>query len=133
MKTNHVILTLTAFALMLAFTPLARADVKLPALIGDNMVVQQGTPARVWGWAESGEQVTVSMSGKSAKAKADSKGKWEVKLGPFKAGGPYEMTIAGKNTVVLKNILVGEVWVGSGQSNMEWMLQNARHGAEEVA
>src|ERR1043166_6124584 len=133
MKFNHLILTLSAFSLMLAITPSARADVKLPALIGDNMVVQQGVPVRVWGWAEAGEQVTVSMAGKSAEAKADAKGRWEARIGPFKAGGPFEMTIAGKNTIVLRNVLVGEVWVGSGQSNMEWPLQNAAHGADEVA
>ncbi|HJQ24074.1 MAG TPA: sialate O-acetylesterase [Blastocatellia bacterium] len=129
MRLKAIILTLT-FA---AFAAAARADVRLPALVGDNMVVQQNVPARVWGWAAPGEQVTVTMAGKSAKATADAKGRWEVRFGPFKAGGPHEMTIAAKNTIVLKNVLVGEVWVGSGQSNMEWPLQNAAHGADEVA
>ena len=115
------------------FAPAARGDVKLPALIGDNMVVQQGMKDRIWGWAEPGENVTVSMAGLRAAAAADSKGRWEVRIGPFEAGGPYEMTIAAKNTVVLKNVLAGEVWVASGQSNMEWPLQNAAHGAEAVA
>jgi sialate O-acetylesterase len=73
------------------------------------------------------------MAGQSAQAKADAQGKWAVRIGPFKAGGPHEMAIAGKNSITLKNVLVGEVWVGSGQSNMEWPLQNAAHAAEEVA
>ncbi|HKP13347.1 MAG TPA: sialate O-acetylesterase [Blastocatellia bacterium] len=133
MRFNHFILTLIAIVMTLGFASTTRADVKLPALIGDNMVVQQGVRARVWGWAAPGEPVTVSMAGQSVKAKADAQGKWEVRIGPFKAGGPHEMTIAGKNTVVLRNVLVGEVWVGSGQSNMEWPLQNVIRGGDEVA
>jgi sialate O-acetylesterase len=133
MKLNHLMMTLSVLCLALAFAPPARAEVRLPAIIGDNMVVQQGVQARIWGWAEPNVRVTVSMAGKSAMAAADAQGRWEVRIGPFKAGGPYEMTIAAKNTIVLKNILAGEVWVASGQSNMEWPLQNAAHGADEVA
>jgi len=133
MKLNHLMMTLSVLSMALVFAPTTRAQVRLPALIGDNMVVQQGVKARVWGWAEPNARVTVSMAGKSAMAVADAQGRWEVRIGPFKAGGPYEMTIAAKNTVVLKNILAGEVWVASGQSNMEWPLQNAAHGADEVA
>ena len=133
MRIKAIILTLMTLVLVSAFGVTARADVRLPALVGDNMVLQQNVPARVWGWAAPGEQVTVTMAGKSAKAKADAQGRWEVRLGPFKAGGPHEMTIAAKNAIVLKNVLVGEVWVGSGQSNMEWPLQNAAYGADEVA
>jgi sialate O-acetylesterase len=133
MKSNRLTLALVTFGLMLAISSATRADVRLPALIGDNMVVQQGVHARVWGWAAPGESVTVTMAGLSANAKADANGKWEARVGPFKAGGPHEMTIAGKNTITLTNVLVGEVWVGSGQSNMEWPLQNAAHGTDEVA
>jgi sialate O-acetylesterase len=133
MRLNRLMMTLSALSMALAFAPTARAEVRLPALVGDNMVVQQGVKARVWGWAEPGSRVTVAMGGKSAAATADAQGRWEARVGPFKAGGPYEMTIASKNTMVLKNILVGEVWVASGQSNMEWPLQNAAHGADEVA
>src|SRR5262249_40419532 len=130
---NHIIMALSVLSLMLVFGSSARADVKLPALIGDNMVVQQGVKVRVWGWADSGSRVRVSMAGKSATATADAKGRWQVWFGPFEAGGPHEMKIAGKNAILLKNILVGEVWVGSGQSNMEWQLQNAARGASEAA
>jgi sialate O-acetylesterase len=109
------------------------AEVTLPAIIGDNMVLQQDKKVRIWGWAQPKEQVTVTLSGHKATAIADDKGHWETFVGPLKAGGPLEMTISGTNTLTIKNILVGEVWVCSGQSNMEWPLINARGGAETVA
>jgi len=97
----------------------AAADVKLPAVISDNMVLQQGRQVAIWGTTDAGEQVTVSLGEQRETATADSDGKWKVELGPLKAGGPLEMTVAGKNTVTVHNVLVGEVWVCSGQSNME--------------
>jgi sialate O-acetylesterase len=119
--------------LLFAAVATARADVKLPAIVGDNMVVQSGTKVRIWGWAEKGEKVTVSMAGKTASATAGADGRWEVWIGPFQSGGPHAMTVAGKTTRTLENVLVGEVWVGSGQSNMEWPLVNTKNGAEEIA
>ncbi len=104
----------------------AAADVKLPALISDNMVLQQGRQVAIWGTADAGEQVTVSLGEQRETATADSDGKWKVELGPLKKGGPLEMTVAGKNTVTIHNVLVGEVWVCSGQSNMEFAVWN--HG-----
>ena len=98
----------------------AAADVKLPAVISDNMVLQQGRQVAIWGTADAGEQVTVSLGEQKETATADSDGKWKVELGPLKAGGPFEMTVAGKTTVTVHNVLVGEVWVCSGQSNMEF-------------
>jgi sialate O-acetylesterase len=97
----------------------AAADVKLPALISDNMVLQQGRQVAIWGTADAGEEVTVSLGEQSETATADSSGNWKVKLRPLKQGGPFEMTVAGKNTITIHNVLVGEVWVCSGQSNME--------------
>jgi sialate O-acetylesterase len=126
-------LAMLAFGMVLSFSSAASADVTLPALVGDNMVVQQGVPVRIWGKAAPGERVTVSMAGKSAAATAGADGRWEVRIGPFEAGGPHTMTVAGRNTVTVRNVLAGEVWVGSGQSNMEWPLQDARNGAEEIA
>ena len=102
----------------------AAADVKLPAVIGDNMVLQQGRQVAIWGTADAGEQVTVSLGEQKETATADSDGKWKVELGPLKQGGPFEMTVAGKNTVTVHNVLVGEVWVCSGQSNMEFTVWN---------
>src|SRR5689334_23257255 len=109
-----------------------RADVRLPALFSDNMVLQQGMDLPVWGWAEDGEEVKVSFRGKTVKAKAKG-GKWTVKLGKFKAGGPDALVVEGKNRIEVKDVLVGEVWVCSGQSNMELALVNAFEGKEEVA
>jgi sialate O-acetylesterase len=97
----------------------ARADVKPHALISENMVLQQGMKVPVWGTADEGESVTVRFQDQVRTAKAKN-GHWRVDLDELKAGGPFEMTIAGKNTVQFKNVLVGEVWICSGQSNMEW-------------
>ena len=102
----------------------AAADVKLPALISDNMVLQQGRQVAIWGTADAGEQVTVSLGEQKETATADANGHWKVELGPLKKGGPFEMTVAGKNTVTIHNVLVGEVWVCSGQSNMEFAVWN---------
>src|SRR5947209_20381617 len=89
-----------AFALMLFSLPVAsRADVRVPSLIGDHMVLQQGRKVRVWGTAEPGERVTVTFNGNTARAVADERGRWQVFVGPFKAGGPFEMTVSGKNTL----------------------------------
>jgi sialate O-acetylesterase len=98
------------------------ADVRLPAVIGDNMVLQQGKKVPIWGWAEPGEQIMVGVSWHSMRwgVTADKDGRWMVKMNSPAAGGPYEMTISGKNTLTIKNILAGEVWVCSGQSNMEF-------------
>jgi sialate O-acetylesterase len=111
----------------------ARAEVKVPALIGDNMVLQQGRRARIWGTADPGERVTIRLADHIAHATADGQGKWQAFVGPLKAGGPFELTIAGKNTLVFKNVLVGEVWVCSGQSNMEFALVNSKDGASAIA
>ena len=109
------------------------AEVKTAAIIGDNMCLQQGVPAPLWGTADPDEQVTVAFLEQKKSATADKEGNWKVTLDPLKAGGPFEMTITGKNTISIKNILVGEVWVCSGQSNMEFGLRGAIHSAEEIA
>jgi sialate O-acetylesterase len=83
------------------------------------MVLQQGMKVNIWGTANPGERVTVTLKDEEVNGVADSKGQWKVKLGPLSAGGPYLMTVAGTNTVTLHDVLVGEVWVCSGQSNME--------------
>ncbi len=98
----------------------AQAEIKLPAIIGDHMVLQQGQKNPVWGWAEPGEKITVTVNGQTHSATADDNGKWKVTLEPLKVGGPYEITIKGKQTLTLKDVLSGEVWICSGQSNMAW-------------
>jgi sialate O-acetylesterase len=97
----------------------AHAEVRLPALISDHMVLQQNGPARVWGWAAPGELVTVHFAGQTASANADTSGHWTVWLHNLKPGKSADMTIAGTNKLVVHDVLVGEVWVCSGQSNME--------------
>ena len=118
---------------LLLITAAAHAEVKLPALISDNMVLQQDLPANVWGWAEAGEKVSVKFGEKSAVATADAKGKWAVKLAELPSGATGEMTVAGTNTLTIKNVAVGEVWVCSGQSNMEFTVRGAMNATEEIS
>jgi sialate O-acetylesterase len=108
------------------------ADVKLPALFSDNMVLQQNARLPIWGWADEGEQVTVSFRNSKATTVAEA-GKWQVTLGSFKAGGPDQLAVSGKNTITLTNVMVGEVWVCSGQSNMEWPLSSSFEAQADIA
>jgi sialate O-acetylesterase len=110
----------------------ANADVRLPALFSDNMVLQQKQRAPVWGWADDGEEVKVTFRGKTVKAKAKD-GKWMVNLSGLSAGGPDVLVVEGKNRIEVKNVLVGEVWVCSGQSNMEWPLKASFESTNDVA
>lgn len=96
-----------------------QAKVKLPKLIGDGMVLQRQANVTVWGWASTGEKINVKFLGSFYSATADGNGKWEVTLPEMKAGGPYDMVVEGENTITIKDILIGDVWVCSGQSNME--------------
>ena len=106
------------------------AAVKLPALISDHMVLQQGMPVRIWGAADPGESVKVDFQGQSVTVTAAANGKWTAWLKPLVSAGPLEMTI---NNSTIKDVLVGEVWLGSGQSNMEFRLQTAVNHDEEIA
>ena len=119
------------FTLLVA-TPVF-ANVRVPALIGDNMVLQRDRKIRIWGWAEPNERVTVAIGKDQTSAVTDSSGRWQALVGPLKTGDPLELKITGNNTLTFKNILVGEVWVCSGQSNMEWPLINTKNGAQDVA
>lgn len=110
------------------------ADVRLTRIISDNMVLQKSDKTAVWGWADPGEDVTVTLDTQSAKTKADAAGKWRVLLNlSHSAPGPFPMTVSGKNQLTVANVAVGEVWVTAGQSNMEFALKNALGGPEEVA
>jgi sialate O-acetylesterase len=105
------------------------ADVQLPSIFSDHMVLQQGQKDRVWGLADAGEEITVTISGQTQKTKADSGGKWSVSLDPMPVGGPHTLTVQGKNTAKFEDVLVGEVWICSGQSNMQWSV-NVSNDAE---
>lgn len=104
---------------------LARADLKLSSVFGDHMVVQRDQPIRVWGWTKPQTEVTVTLADQSATATANDDGRFDVSLGALPAGGPHEMKIAADETRVFKDVLVGEVWVCSGQSNMAWPVGSA--------
>ena len=103
-----------------------RADVSLNNMFGDHMVLQQGLANRIWGRAEPGEAVTVSIAGQSQATTADDEGNWEVRLEPLtEYGGPHTLTVKGTNEIVFEDVLVGEVWICSGQSNMQWAVSQA--------
>ncbi|MDQ3755282.1 MAG: sialate O-acetylesterase, partial [Acidobacteriota bacterium] len=111
-----------------------RADVILPDVLSGGMVLQRDRAVPVWGRADPGEAVTVRFAGQTKKAIADQDGKWRVNLAPLKANAtPATMIVAGKNTIELKDVLVGEVWLVSGQSNMQWRLSESRDGEAAVA
>lgn len=109
------------------------SSLRLPAILGSHMVLQQGRPARFWGWSAPKATITASLAGHTATAQADATGRWRVELPIPPAGGPYEATLSdGQSTVSLTDILVGEVWVCSGQSNMEWILSQAHNAETEL-
>ncbi len=118
--------------LLLFVQPLS-AQLHLPAIFGDHMVLQQKQANPVWGWGEPGEEVTVSIHGQSHTAKADEQGYWKVNLRPIPAGGPYQMEIEGeKSKFFFDDVLVGEVWICSGQSNMAWTVNNSNSAELEI-
>ncbi|MDP6110837.1 MAG: sialate O-acetylesterase [Planctomycetota bacterium] len=106
--------------IILLLAPLSplQANVTLPKVFSDHMVLQQQMAVPIWGQAAANEEVTVEFRGQKKSAKADAEGKWRLTLEPLKAGGPDELKVTGQNAIVIKDVLVGEVWVGSGQSNM---------------
>ena len=120
-------------ALTFAFSIRSRADVTLPALLADHMVVQRGLPVHVWGMAAPHEAVSVTFRGETKSATADDDGRWSVYLSPGEAGGPFPMTIKATNTITLNDILVGDVWVASGQSNMEFPMTALANAQTEIA
>ncbi len=125
---------ITLVGLVALFTTIASADVKLPAVFGDNMVMQREAEAPIWGWADPGEEVAVSTCWKAtANTRADANGKWSVNIKTPKAAGPHEVTIKGKNTIILKNVLLGEVWICSGQSNMQWAMTQTQNPKKDIA
>ena len=123
------------FVILIGFIALiAKAEVKLPAVFSDHMVLQRSNVAPVWGWAEPGEKVTVQFAGQTKKVTAGNDGKWMVRLDAIedtKVSG--ELKVAGKNTVTVKDVLVGEVWVASGQSNMAMPVGRCLNADEESA
>jgi sialate O-acetylesterase len=121
---------IASFCLALAASAPAFAAVKPNALFSDHMVLQSGMAVPIWGAADPGEKVSIAFNGQTKSATADANGKWTVRLANLKAGGPFEMTIAGSKgeaPIVVADVLVGEVWLASGQSNMEFNVSNKGH------
>ena len=110
------------------------SQIKLPRLIRDSMILQRDIKIKIWGWATKDEKINLKFNNKTYKTKTGSDGKWSVSLAPMKAGGPYTMDISGSNKITLKDILIGDVWICSGQSNMvhQMILHSVRY-ANEVA
>ena len=120
-------------AACLAFAGSASAEVRLPGLISDHMVLQRAVPARIFGTADPGEAVSVSFRDQTVRTSADALGRWEAWLQPLAPGAPGEMTIRGTNTLTIRDVLVGDVWIGSGQSNMQWAVRQSDNAEAEIA
>lgn len=109
-------------------------SLRLSRVIGNSMVIQRGVPVPVWGWAAPGAQISVTFKSATRTATADAHGAWSVTFPATSAGGPFEMMVSsGAQRIALHDILVGDVWVASGQSNMEWVLADAKNGDKEAA
>ncbi len=111
----------------------AYGAVRLPALFADHMVIQRKQPVHVWGMAAARETVTVTFRGAQVTATADSLGRWMVQLPPGSAGGPFVLSIHGSNAITLTDVLVGDVWIASGQSNMGFAMKEGRNAQQELA
>lgn len=118
--------------IFLLISVLANANVRMPLIFSDGMVLQRDKQIPIWGFADANESVEVHFNKQIKKTQADKNGKWTVNLSAEKAGGPFELTIIGKNKITIKNILVGEVWICSGQSNMEFQVIKTMNSEKEI-
>jgi sialate O-acetylesterase len=123
----------SVITIMLLVNINAVATIRLPKIFGDSMVLQRGVAIPVWGWANKNEKIFVSFNNQHKQGKAGSDGKWKINLDPEKEGGPYILTVKGQNTIAISNVLVGDVWICSGQSNMEFTVDEARNAQAEIA
>ncbi|WP_304233529.1 sialate O-acetylesterase [Jiulongibacter sediminis] len=120
---NYLIRTLFLFFFTLGIGSLY-AQIRLPQLVSDGMVLQRNEPLKIWGWASAKERITVTFNGENFKTRADENGDWSVQISPQMAGGPYQLILKGKNEIKVSNILIGDVWLASGQSNMVHQMQH---------
>ena len=120
-------------AVLLFLANSALAEVRLPKIFGSHMVLQQGAPLIFWGWAEPNETVHLQLGTNKAEAQANARGEWKATLPAITAGGPYVVKVTGSSTVEFENVMVGEVWLCSGQSNMEMGIASCKDAKEEVA
>jgi len=129
MNSRAALLSVIAFAVSFG----AKAEVTLPHILAEHMVIQRDQPVHIWGKAAPDEAVAVMFRGATEATKADALGRWSVYLAPGAAGGPFDLTVKGSNTIAFKDVLVGDVWVASGQSNMEFKLRQGDNAAAEIA
>lgn len=124
---------ITAF-LVIFVSNISQANIALPKIFSDNMVLQRDKPLHFWGWSDKSDDVTVAFNGQVVTTRADKNGNWSVVLKPVAFGGPFELNIScvRSGKIVLKNVLVGDVWICSGQSNMEWPVKNVSNAEEEI-
>jgi len=118
-------------ALLISAAP-CFADPVLPTLFSDHMVLQQGREIAIWGTADHGEAVTVTLAGRTSSSTADAHGNWSLHLAALSAGGPFTLSVRGKKEIQIKDVMIGEVWLASGQSNMAFSLSGAENAATEV-
>lgn len=125
--------TATILIALLTLAGNAVADVQLPGIISDHMLLQRDMPVRIFGKAEPGEAVSVAFRGQTARTAADAVGRWEVWLDPLTPGPAADMIVQAANTITVSDVLVGDVWVGSGQSNMQWAVRQSDNADAEIA
>ena len=130
MRNCHLVLA--GLALM-AIAVSTQAEVKMPNIFGSNMVLQREKNVPVWGWAEPKEKVTVRFNGQTREATADESGKWQTALDPMPAGGPFKLEVSGTSSLAFDNVMVGEVWLCSGQSNMQMAVKASLEPEKEIA
>src|SRR3982751_2717010 len=118
--------------LALTFERLVLAEVRLPRVFGSHMVLQREKPITVWGWSNPNEIITVSLGNESQKTTANARGEWKLTLPAQNAGGPFTLKVSGSSEVVLDDVLMGEVWLCSGQSNMEMGIGMCHDGKSEI-
>ncbi|WP_223833529.1 hypothetical protein [Pedobacter riviphilus] len=125
-------LILCCLTWLLVFNFSVSAKITLPQLVSSHMVLQRETPLTIWGWAAAKEKITISFNGKTYKTTTNAQGSWFVKMGKMKAGGPFKMIVKGKNTITLDDILLGDVWFCSGQSNMALPMERLKEAYPQV-
>lgn len=132
-KKLEVIFVLRIILILSVMLSSVHAEIKLPTVISSNMVLQRDIPVNIWGWAKPGERISVLFNNQILYTEASADGTWKISLKPMQEGGPFDMKIKGENAISLKNILIGDVWICSGQSNMEMPLIEAKDGSKEVS
>ncbi|HBL47847.1 MAG TPA: 9-O-acetylesterase, partial [Planctomycetaceae bacterium] len=133
MKFNRVSLLAVTCYVLFCFAAQLQAEVRLPHIFGDHMVLQRGQPVPIWGWADPGNEVSVKLGTSIASTVANASGEWMVRMPPQLIGDPVTLMVREKNTITFSDVLIGEVWLCSGQSNMEWPVSRSNNFEEEKA